>query len=145
MKPQKIEELDQTGKGNSDDMETVGGPLAGLRRGVAVTLATPGRLWQGFVGKLTTGWRFVSANKMRLLLTILLVMTVIGTVAALYLWRREIADFTAWAIDGAITRIRGSFSRSKNVVIIAKATAVERDSSTTVYDVRMIGSPTPRE
>ena len=145
MKPQKIEELDQTGKGNGNVMESVGGLLAGLRRRVAVKLAAPGRLWQGFVGKLATGWRFMSANKMRLLLTILLVMTVIGTVAALYLWRREIAEFTAWAIDGAITRILGGFSRSTNVVIIAKATAAEGDSPTTVYDVRRIDSPTPRE
>ena len=148
MKPQKIEELDQTGQtgnGNDGNMGSEGGPLAGLRWRVAVALATPGRLWKGFTGKLMTGWRFVTANKMRLALTILLIATVIGTLAALYLWRREIADFTAWAIDGAITRIRGSFSRSKNVVIIAKATAAEGDSPTTVYDVRMIGSPTPRE
>ena len=128
MNPQKIEELDQTdqtGKSSGNNMGSLGGPLAGLRRRVAVTLATPGRLWKGFAGKLATGWRFVSANKIRLLLTILLVMTIIGTFAALYLWRREVADFTAWVINGVITRIWGSFSHSKNVVIKKIALAVE--------------------
>lgn len=136
MKTQKIEELDQTGQtgnGNGGNMGSEGGPLAGLRRRAAVALATPGRLWKGFTSKLMTGWRFVTANKMRLFLTILLVATVIGTAAALYLWRREIADFITWAIDGAITRIRGSrFARSDDSMVIGQSVSVD-GAKRTVY------------
>ena len=135
-KSRKTEELDQTGQtgnGTRDNMGSVGGPLASLRQRVAVALAAPSCLWAKFTGKFMTVWRFVSSNKKRLLLTILLVMTVIGTVAALYLWRREITDFIAWAIDGAITRVRGSrFARPDDLVVIGQSMSVD-GTERTVY------------
>jgi hypothetical protein len=99
------------------------GWLAALRRRIAVVRIWPGRLWARFTNRLTATWRFVNANKRSLFLTIVRVATVIGTAAALYLWRREITDLLAMVITGAIARIRGSrfFRTEGSVVIIGKS------------------------
>jgi hypothetical protein len=117
-----------TTQNDKTDQVTSGGVsmpgwLATLRQRIAAVLAWPSRLWARFINRLTTTWRFVNANKLRLFLTIVLVATVIGTVAALYLWRREIADLLATVINMAIARIRDSrlFRKERDVVIIGKA------------------------
>lgn len=124
-KPLKIkEELGQTQQDNTgaDPVEPAGGLLAELRQGVAAVLTVPTRLRAWFTGRVEATWRFVTVNKMRLFLTIVLIATIIGAIGAVYLWRREIADFITWAIEETITRIRsGRFTQPDESVVIGRS------------------------
>jgi len=101
------------------------GLLANLRQRVAALSTIPARLREWFNGQVQAAWAVAKGHKVRVFLTIVLLLTVIGAIGALYLWRREINELVTHIIDKVVERAQAmnpfSFLGKKGDVVVAQS------------------------
>jgi len=74
------------------------------------------------IAQAQTAWEMIKNNKLRVFLTIVLLLTVIG---ALYLWRRELTELAATAIEKILALVRGDRFRGQELVMVGQPVPVD--------------------
>lgn len=77
------------------------------------------------IAQAQTAWEVIKNNKLRVFLTIVLLLTVIGAIGALYLWRRELTELVATAIEKILALVRGDRFRGQELVMVGQPVPVD--------------------